>query len=99
MLRSFMKEIGVEWPESESSDGEDSQEEEDEDGDETDHEEEEEEEEEDDDDDDDDEKNDGNEPVDPMLVADMSSPKGSGDMLKSGGSKTGVGSKVFHIFC
>ena len=98
MLRSFMKEIGVEWPESESSDGEDSQEEEDEDSDETDHEEEEEEEE-DDDDDDDDEKNDGNEPVDPMPVADMSSPKGSGDMLKSGGSKTGVGSKVFHIFC
>ena len=97
MLRSFMKEIGVEWPESESSDGEDSQEEEDEDSDETDHEEEEEEEEE--DDDDDDEKNDGNEPVDPMPVADMSSPKGSGDMLKSGGSKTGVGSKVFHIFC
>ena len=97
MLRSFMKEIGVEWPESESSDGEDSQEEEDEDSDETDHEEEEEEE--DDDDDDDDEKNDGNEPVDPMPVADMSSPKGSGDMLKSGGSKTGVGSKVFHIFC
>ena len=97
MLRSFMKEIGVEWPESESSDGEDSQEEEDEDSDETDHEEEEEEEE--DDDDDDDEKNDGNEPVDPMPVADMSSPKGSGDMLKSGGSKTGVGSKVFHIFC
>ena len=96
MLRSFMKEIGVEWPESESSDGEDSQEEEDEDSDETDHEEEEEEEEE---DDDDDEKNDGNEPVDPMPVADMSSPKGSGDMLKSGGSKTGVGSKVFHIFC
>ena len=95
MLRSFMKEIGVEWPESESSDGEDSQEEEDEDSDETDHEEEEEEEE----DDDDDEKNDGNEPVDPMPVADMSSPKGSGDMLKSGGSKTGVGSKVFHIFC
>ena len=93
MLRSFMKEIGVEWPESESSDGEDSQEEEDEDSDETDHEEEEEE------DDDDDEKNDGNEPVDPMPVADMSSPKGSGDMLKSGGSKTGVGSKVFHIFC
>ena len=93
MLRSFMKEIGVEWPESESSDGEDSQEEEDEDSDETDHEEEE------DDDDDDDEKNDGNEPVDPMPVADMSSPKGSGDMLKSGGSKTGVGSKVFHIFC
>ena len=34
-----------------------------------------------------------------MPVADMSSPKGSGDMLKSGGSKTGVGSKVFHIFC
>ena len=97
MLRSFMKEIGVEWPESESSDGEDSQEEEDEDSDETDHEEEEEEEEE--ADDDDDEKNDGNEPVDPMPVADMSSPKGSGDMLKSGGSKTGVGSKVFHIFC
>ena len=97
MLRSFMKEIGVEWPESESSDGEDSQEEEDEDSDETDHEEEEEEEEE--EDDDDDEKNDGNEPVDPMPVADMSSPKGSGDMLKSGGSKTGVGSKVFHIFC
>ena len=97
MLRSFMKEIGVEWPESESSDGEDSQEEEDEDSDETDHEEEEEED--DDDDDDDDEKNDGNEPVDPMPVADMSSPKGSGDMLKSGGSKTGVGSKVFHIFC
>ena len=93
MLRSFMKEIGVEWPESESSDGEDSQEEEDEDSDETDHEEEEE------DEDDDDEKNDGNEPVDPMPVADMSSPKGSGDMLKSGGSKTGVGSKVFHIFC
>ena len=89
MLRSFMKEIGVEWPESESSDGEESQEEEEEeDSDETDQEEEEEE---------------NDEPVDPMPVADMSSPKGStyegDDVLKSGASKTGLGSKVFSSNC
>lgn len=82
MLRSFMGEIGVQWAESESSDGEDTEEEEDEDSDETDQEEEAEE-----------------KTLDPMPVADMSSPKGStyegDDVLKSGVSKTGLGSKVF----